>query len=55
MLEHDKIICAECHTKGSCAYCGEYVGADRIDGETGYCTGATDDERWCKERHGGNY
>ena len=23
MLEHDNIICAECHSKGCCSYCGE--------------------------------
>ena len=51
MLEHDNIICAECHSKGTCFYCGEYVGEDRIDGESGYCTGAADGEQWCKEQH----
>jgi hypothetical protein len=51
MLEHDRIICAECHSNGTCFRCGEYVGEDRIDGESGYCTGATDGEQWCKEQH----
>ena len=50
MLEHDKIICAECHSNGSCFYCGEYVGEDHIHGEPGYCTGAKHDEKWCKEQ-----
>ena len=48
MLEHDRLICAECYSKGSCADCGEYVGEDHIDGESGYCTG----DYGCKERHG---
>ena len=48
MLEHDTLICAECRSKGSCFHCGEYVGEDHIDGESGYCTG----DYGCKERHG---
>lgn len=51
MLEHERIIRAECHGKGTCFHCGEYVGEDRIDGESGYCTGAADGEQCCKEQH----
>lgn len=51
MLEHDRIICAECHSVGTCSYCGKYVGVEHIDGESGYCTGAADGEQWCKEQH----
>lgn len=51
-LEYDRIICAECYSQGSCDYCGEYVGEDHIDGETGYCIGDTDGPRWCKEHRG---
>ena len=50
--EYNGIICQECHTKGCCSYCGEYVGEEDIDGETGYCTGAKHNGQWCKERHG---
>lgn len=52
MLEHNRIICADCNSAGRYCYCGEYVGPDDIDGETGYCTGVADGERWCKELHG---
>jgi hypothetical protein len=52
MLEHDKIICAECHSNGTCAYCGEYNDPEDIDSETGYCTGKKHDEQWCLEQHG---
>jgi hypothetical protein len=51
MLEHDTLICAECRSKGTCFYCGAFVGEDHIDGESGYCTGAADGEQWCKEQH----
>ena len=50
-LEHDELVCAECESNGTCHYCGEYVGSEQIDGETGYCTGAAHSEQWCHERH----
>jgi hypothetical protein len=50
-MEHDKLVCAECESNGTCHYCGEYVGSEQIDGETGYCTGAAHSEQWCHERH----
>ena len=48
MLEHNRIICADCNSAGCCCYCGSFVGEHHIDGETGYCTG----DYGCKERHG---
>lgn len=39
---HSDIICYDCYSLGSCAYCGEYVGQDHIVGESGYC-------EWCEE------
>lgn len=50
-MQYDKIICAECESQGRCAYCGEYVGAERINRDTGYCTGSDHGQRWCHERH----
>jgi hypothetical protein len=44
-------VCDVCESQGSCAYCGEYVGADHINGDSGYCTGSDHDQRWCHERH----
>ena len=51
VLEYDGLIFQQCHDNASCAYCGEYVGSEEIDSETGYCTGAKHEE-WCLERHG---
>jgi len=48
-LEHDEIVCSECVGNGSCIYCGEYVGSEYINGESGHCTGAAYGARWCHE------
>jgi len=51
-MQFNEIICADCHSKGSCSYCGDYFGEEEIDGETGYCTGKKHDEQWCLEKYG---
>ena len=59
--QHNQTICHECHEKGSCAYCGDYVGPDRIHPETGLChdkklDGSWDEGcGWCHEEHGDDY
>jgi hypothetical protein len=42
MSEYQKILCPECVSLGTCAYCGEYVGKEYIIEESGYC-------KWCHE------
>ena len=55
---HDKTICNSCHEAGSCPYCGDFVGADRIHPETGLCHDKNqsgewvDGCGWCHEEHG---
>lgn len=47
VLEPGKIVCQECESNYTCAYCGEYAGkrhmAKNVD--TGYCV-------WCRRKHG---
>lgn len=38
-----KIVCEDCFCSGSCAYCGEWWGADALDPHTSYCPRCADD------------
>lgn len=50
-MEYNKIVCPECESRGRCAYCGDYVGEENLNPDSGYCTGVKHDEEWCHERH----
>lgn len=53
VYQHDKIICSDCHETGSCPYCGDFVGEDRIHPESGLCCDKHADGSWCDDEDDG--
>lgn len=43
-MDYDNIICSECESSGTCAYCGEFVGNDECAENGGYCV-------YCRQQH----